>query len=57
MEYVWDGKVDDKFVIHPMGFALINQNGTFSQNNPSINLSGTAIKDLTGDWKLSADLR
>jgi endo-1,4-beta-xylanase len=50
-------KVDDKFVIHPMGFALINQNGTFSQNNPSINLSGTSIKDLIGDWKLSVDLQ
>ena len=47
---------ENGFTIHPMGFALVNQNGTFSQNNPPINLSGTSIKDLTGDWELSADV-
>lgn len=49
-------KIDTGYIVHPLRFSLVNQNGTFSQNNPPINLSGTSITNLTGDWKLSAAL-
>lgn len=42
--------------ISPIGYVLMNQNGTVSQKNPSINLVGTYIKDISGDFTVSGTL-
>lgn len=50
-------KTADGFVIRPLGIAIVNQDGSFSQYNPPINLVGTHLENVTGDFAITTTLK